>query len=194
MMNEIENMKNGETNKETNGETIVKKNFKKVNFTALNLKKNLIENNNLINENYEEFNNIKTKEELRLYNLMNIKKFKYNNSIFGLVHIQLKYFVKMSNYDFYIKKIDEKTKTAINISKTYSNQGKVFLFLDLSGITQKNFSRKFIKIVLKKLNIDYDDKLELCFLYGNIAFIKLVWPFVKLFLDKETKEKIVLLN
>ena len=168
--------------------------IKKINFSFLNLKKNLIENNNLIDGNIEELNEIKTREDLRLYNLLNIKKFKYNNSVYGIVHIQIKYFVKMKNYDFYLKKIDEKTKMAFDISKKYSNKEKVFIFIDLSDITQKNFSRKFIKLILKKCMVQYEDTLELCFLYGNVTFIKMVWPFVKLFLDKETKDKIVLLN
>ena len=137
---------------------------------------------------------MKTREDLRLYNLLNIKKFKYNNSVYGIVHIQIKYFVKMKNYDFYLKKIDEKTKVAFDISKKYSNKEKVFIFIDLSDITQKNFSRKFIKLILKKCMVQYEDTLELCFLYGSVTFIKIVWPFVKLFLDKETKDKIVLLN
>jgi hypothetical protein len=165
-----------------------------INFSFLNLKKNLIENNNLIDGNIEELNEIKTREDLRLYNLLNIKKFKYNNSVYGIVHIQIKYFVKMKNYDFYLKKIDEKTKMAFDISKKYSKKEKVFIFIDLSDITQKNFSRKFIKLILKKCMVQYEDTLELCFLYGSVTFIKIVWPFVKLFLDKETKDKIVLLN
>tara|TARA_B110001450_G_scaffold110695_1_gene104492 strand:- start:257 stop:823 length:567 start_codon:yes stop_codon:yes gene_type:complete len=166
--------------------------FKKVNLTALNLKQNFIENNSLIDENMKD--KIEKHKDFSSYNLMNIKKFKYKNTIYGLVHVQLKYFIKKNNYDFYMKKIEETTDIAINISKKYSNDEKVFLFLDLSGITQKNFSRKFIKLIFNKLNLQYENKLELCFLYGNIKFIRLFWPFVKLFLDKETKEKIVLLN
>ena len=100
----------------------------------------------------------------------------------------------MENYDFYIKKIEEKANNAINISKKYSNKDKVFIFLDLSGITQKNFSRKFIKLILNRINIKYKDKLELCFVNGNISIIKIFWPFIKLLLDKDTKKKIVLLN
>ena len=125
---------------------------------------------------------------------MNIKNFKYNNNIYGIVHIQIKYFIKMENYDFYIKKIEEKANNAINISKKYSNKDKVFVFLDLSGITQKNLSRKFIKLILNRINIKYKDKLELCFVNGNISIIKIFWPFIKLLLDKDTKKKIVLLN
>ena len=181
---------NTHENTQRNARDDIKKIFKKVNFTALNLKKNLIENNNFKEEKLK----IKTQEELRLYNLMNIKKFKFNDSIYGIVHIEIKYFVKMKNYDFYLKKIEEKTELAFNISKKYSNVKKAFIFLDLSDITQKNFSRKFIKIVFNNFKVKYNDTLELCFLYGNLKFINIVWPFIKVFIDKDTKEKIVLLN
>lgn len=126
--------------------------------------------------------------------VMKIKKYKYNNSIYGLVHIRLKYFIKMRNYNNYMSKITEKATNAFKISKNNSNSKKIFIFLDLSNITQKNFSTKFIKQLSMKLNNEYKNTLALCFLYGDISFIKIVWPFIKLLLDNDTKQKIVLLD
>jgi len=141
-----------------------------------------------------EYKKIKTTEDLRLYNLLNIKKFEFEKNIYGMVHVQMKFFIKKNNYDFYIEKISEKVELAFDISKKYSESDKLFVFLDLSNITQKNFSRKFIKIIINKFTKEYDERLALCFLHGSVSFVKVVWPFIKLLLDKDTKKKIVLLK
>ena len=136
----------------------------------------------------------KTPDELRLYNLMLVKNYVYNNKIFGLLHVQVKYFKKSSNYDNYIKIIQDKLNEAMEISKTNTNIGGIFVLLDLSNITQKNFSRKFMKIISKILNEKYDKTLLLCYVMGNIRIMKVFWPIIKLVMEKETKEKLVLLN
>lgn len=126
--------------------------------------------------------------------LMNIKKYKNNNKIYGLVHIQLKYFIKMSNYSIYMSKITEIAEKAFQVSRDNSNSEKIFIFLDLSDMTQKNFSIKFIRQLSKKLNNEYKNTLALCFLYGNISFIRVIWPYIKILLDNDTKQKIILLE
>lgn len=128
------------------------------------------------------------------HNLMSVRGFEYGNKMYGLVHIKLKYFTKKPNYDNYMLAITETAETAFQISKKNNNANKIFVFLDFTDITSKNFSRKFIKRVSKKLNTDYKDTLELCFLRGNIGFIKMIWPLVKLFVDSDTREKLVLLK
>ena len=136
----------------------------------------------------------KTPVELRLYNLMLVKNYVYDNKIFGLLHVQVKYFKKSSNYDNYVEIIQDKLKEAKEISKTNANISGVFVLLDLNNITQKNFSKKFIKIISKILNEKYDKTLLLCYVMGNIRLMKIFWPIIKLVMEKETKEKLVLLN
>ena len=136
----------------------------------------------------------KTPDELRLYNLMLVKNYVYNNKIFGLLHVQVKYFQKASNYNEYVEIIQKKLKDAMEISKANTKIERVFVLLDLSNITQKNFSRKFMKVISKELNENYNDTLILCYVMGNIRLMKIFWPIIKVVMEKETKEKLVLLN
>lgn len=164
--------------------------IKKTNLTAAELKENLDNNND-----YKiDYSTLKTAEDFRLHHLISIKKYEYGGNIFGLVHVQLQYFVKQSNYDYYMSVVREKTYKAIEISKINTGSDKVFVLLDLSNITQRNFSRKFIKIFAKDINVRYDNQLAFCYITGNVNFVKMVWPIVLMFLEKETKKKLILLK
>ena len=163
---------------------------KNTNLSVLNVK------NSLYNaDNYsDEFNLLKTADDFRIFHLMSVKKYNFNGSIYGLVHVQLKYFKKMSNYDYYMNIVKKKTEQAVEISKKHSCIDKVFVLLDLSNITQRNFSKKFIKIFANDMNDRYDNQLAVCYITGNLSFVKGMWPFILMFLEKETKEKLMLLK
>ena len=153
--------------------------------------KNIYTNNEKM---ISEIKNCKTENELRLYNLMLVKNYLYNDKIFGLLHVQVKYFKKSSNYNDYVKIIQDKLDEALEISKKNTNISGTFVLLDLSNITQKNFSRKFMNIISKILNEKYDKRLLICYIMGNFRLLKILYPIVKVVMGPQTRKKIVLLN
>ena len=160
-----------------------------------NVSVSTVKNSLYNNDNYNyEFSLLKTADDFRMFHLMSVKKYNLNNSIYGLVHVQLKYFKKMSNYDHYMSIVKKKTEHALEISKKNSGVDKVFVLLDLSDISQRNFSKKFIKIFANDMNDRYDNQLAICYITGNLSFVKVMWPFILMFLEKETKEKLMLLK
>lgn len=163
--------------------------FKKTNTSISDIKNNLIpiDDKSIVS-------NLKTIDDFNLHHLINLKKFNYNGEIYGIIHVQMQYFYKKSNYDFIIEHMDKKIIDALNISMQESSNRKLFALLDLSNITQKNFSRKFIRLLVKEFNDKYDDCLGLCYLHGNFSFVKIVWPFISTLLDSKTKKKLVLLK
>ena len=110
------------------------------------------------------------------------------------MHLQVKYFQKSSNYDKYVKLIQNKLKESLEISKANAGISRTFVLLDLSNITQKNFSKKFMKIIAKELNKSNEETLLLCYVTGNIKLLKMFWPIIKMVMEKETREKLVLLQ
>ena len=163
--------------------------FKKTNSTIVDIKNNLISL-----DDTKIVNNLKTIDDFNLHHLINLKKINYNGQNFGIIHIQMQYFYKKNNYDNILNYMDKKIIDAINISVNESSNRKLFVLLDLSNISQKNFSKKFIRLLTNEFNDKYDDCLALCYLHGNFNFIKLVWPFISTLLDSKTKKKLVLLK
>ena len=151
-------------------------------------------NNIIASDNQNELTKLKTVNDFNLFHLIRVKKFNYRNSLFGFVHIQLKYFQKLSNYDKYLDILDTKIQNALDISKTNSGINKLFILLDLSNISQRNYSRKFMKLLANRFNVKYDDCMALCYIYGNLTFVKILWPFITTLIEKKTKKKLVLLK
>ena len=163
--------------------------IKKTYLTIEDIKKNIIEVNN-----DEERNNLKTLDEFNLFHLISLKKINYDNNTFGLIIIQMKYFYKKNNYDYILKYADNKMAMALNTSILCNSPKKMFVLIDFFGMSQKNFSRKFIRLLAKKFNDKYDGCLAICYLHGNTNFLKVTWPFISTVLEKTTKEKIVILK
>lgn len=136
---------------------------------------------------------ITTPNDLRMYNLFLIKNYLYEGCIYGLFHVQVKFFKKERNYDNHIKIIKEKISKTLEISRA-SNKNEGYVLVDLRGMTAKQFSRKFVKLIADTLDDYPDEILKTCYVYGNSTFIKLMWPLIKSFVKKETKEKLVLLS
>ena len=32
--------------------------------------------------------------------------------------------------------------------------------------------------LLNRFNVKYDDCMALCYIYGNLTFVKILWPFI----------------
>lgn len=146
-----------------------------------------IDNSNILKE-------LKTVDDFNLFHLINVKNFTFNNKIYGLIHLQLKFFFKKPDYNHILKVMDKRIELALQTSFNNTKTKKVFVFMDFANITKKNYSRKFIKLVAEKFSKKYDDCLAICYITGNITFIKLVWPFVSTLLLTKTKKKLVLLK
>ena len=140
-----------------------------------------------------EMKTLKNQEDLRLYNLYLIKSYLYNERIYGMLHVQVKFFKKARDYKKHIILIKEKIRKTLEISNTsYINEA--FVLIDLRGMTAKQFSRKFVKLMAETLDDYPDEILKTCYVCGNSTFIKLMWPLIKMFVKKETKEKLILLT
>ena len=163
--------------------------FKKTSTTFVDLKNSLISL-----DTPDVFNTLKTVDDFNLHHLINLKQINYNGSNYGIVHIQLKYFVKKNNYDYILDKLDNKMELGLNMSLHNSGNRKIFILLDLSNIGQRNYSRKFIRLLTNRFTVKYDDCMALCYLYGNMRFVKMVWPFITTLIDSKTKNKLVLLK
>jgi hypothetical protein len=166
------------------------KHITKTKINSIELFQNIFVNTeNTINE----MKILKTQEELQLYNLYLIKSYLFNECIYGMLHVQVKYFKKARDYKRHIILIKEKIKKTLEISNT-SNKNEAFVLIDLRGMTAKQFSRKFVKLMAETLDEYPDDILKTCYVYGNTTFIKVMWPLIRAFVKKETREKLVLLN
>ena len=151
---------------------------------------NIFENTeNTINE----MKRLKTQNDLRLYNLYIIKSYLFRERIYGMLHVQVKYFKKARDYKNHISLIKEKIKKTLEISNT-CDKNEAFVLIDLRGMTAKQFSRKFVKLMAETLDEYPDEILKTCYVYGNATFIKVMWPLIRAFVKKETREKLVLLN
>ena len=189
---------NLEKNNETSNFFSISKNVKKQ--TIL---KNLEENNTIndicsLNSDTIENNcNIKNDiEAFRKFHLFQTKKISYNNSIYGLTHIKLAFFVKdSSRYDNYIQTLINKVNKSIEISDANNEKkGEFFVYLDLENANPRNFSKKFLKKVAHVTSTLYVDQLINYFISGKRNIIKMFWPIISLFLDKKTKNKIIFLE
>ena len=161
------------------------------NTEKVNILKNIYTNNEKM---MSDIRLCKTPNDLRLYNLMLIKNYVYDEKIFGLMHIQVRYFQKEKNYDKYISLVQVKINESLQISEANTGISRIFVLLDLNNITQKNFSKKFLKLMGKELNKGEEETLLKCYVIGNIKILKVFWPLVKMVVEKETRDKLVLLK
>ena len=148
-----------------------------------------INSENMIND----IKKLKNQEEIQLYHLYIIKNYLYGECIYGILHVQVKYFKKSKNYKNHVILIKEKIKKTLEISYA-SNKNSAFVLIDLRGMTSRQFSTKFVKLMIKTLDEYPDYMLKSCYIYGNRALLKILWPLIKSFVKKETKEKLILLN
>lgn len=177
-----------ENNKMSKNEIL--KHITNTKINSIELFQNIFVNSeNMINE----MKTLKTQEDLRLYNLYLIKSYLFNERIYGMLHVQVKYFKRERDYKKHVILIKEKIKKTLEISNT-CNKNEAFVLIDLRGMTAKQFSRKFVKLMAETLDEYPDDILKTCYIYGNSTFIKIMWPLIRAFVKKETKEKLILLN
>jgi len=135
-------------------------------------------------------------EAFRKFYFFQTKNFFNGQTICGLTHIRLAFFVKESSrYEYYIKTlIDKLTKSIVINDKYNEKKGRFYVYLDLDNVNPKNFSRKFLKQVSDIMNKTYEDQLINYFIGGKTSIIKMFWPFISMILDKKTKQKIIILE
>lgn len=135
-------------------------------------------------------------EAFRKFYFFQTKYFFNGETICGLTHIRLAFFVKeKKRYEKYIKTLMDKLSQSIVINDKYNEEkGKFYVYLDLENVNPKNFSRKFLKQVADIMNKTYEDQLINYFIGGKTSIIKMFWPFISMILDKKTKQKIVILE
>ena len=178
----------------------IKKILSGSNYRKEELITNLDKNNSI--ESLSEINkdtldtNMQNAESFRNFYLFQTKKFLNNETIFGLVHIRLAFFVKeKKRYKKYIETLIRKVDKAIEISDKYNDvKGKFYVYLDLENVNPKNFSRHFLKEVVKVVGTKYVNQLKNYFISGKKMLIKMFWPIISLFLDKVVKKKIICLK
>lgn len=183
-----------------NSNNEIKKILSDSNYKKEELMTNLDKNNSI--ESLSELNkdtldtDMQNIESFRKFYLFQTKKFSNNKTIFGLVHIRLAFFVKeKKRYKKYIETLVRKVEKAIEISDKYNDiKGKFYVYLDLENVNPKNFSRRFLKDVVKIVGTRYVDQLKNYFISGKKMLIKMFWPIISLFLDKIIKKKIICLK
>jgi len=177
-----------ENNKMSKNEIL--KHITKTKINSIELFKNIFVNTeNMITE----MKTLKSQEDLRLYNLFVVKRYLFNERIYGMLHVQVKFFKKTRDYKKHIILIKEKIKKTLEISNI-CDKNEAFVLIDLRGMRAKQFSRKFVKLMTEALNEYPDALLKTCYVYGNSTFIKVMWPLIRAFVAKETKEKLILLH
>ena len=135
-------------------------------------------------------------EAFRKFYFFQTKYFFNGETMCGLTHIRLAFFVKESKrYENYIKVLIDKLTKSIAINDKYNEKkGKFYVYLDLDNVNPKNFSRKFLRQVADVMNKTYEDQLINYFIGGKTSIIKMFWPFISMILDKKTKQKIIILE
>ena len=129
--------------------------------------------------------------------LYQTKIFFNGNSKFGLIHVRFSLFVKDSNrYDEYIKTLIIKINNAIKVTNENNKhiKNRFYVFLDLDNVNMRNFSRRLFNKVCKILEEKYDNKPINYFVSGKQKLIKILWPLVSIFLNKEKKNKTIFLD
>lgn len=138
--------------------------------------------------------NIETFRNCYLYQT---KKFFNGSSIFGLIHIRFSLFIKdPKRYETYIQTLIKKINNTIEVtnSNNRKNKDRFYVFLDLENVNIKNFSRKLFNKVSKIVEKHFDNKPINYFVSGKNQIIKVLWPIISMFLNKDTKKKIIFLD
>lgn len=82
---------------------------------------------------------------------------------------------------------------ALEISNKYGNKtSNVHVYL--KNCSLKNFPLLLYKKLVKKLESTFDDTLNLCYIYDISRLAVATWTCLKIFLDPETRNKILLVN
>jgi len=175
--------------------SFLKSNYKKEDLLNTLNKHNNINDISLLNSDTLDKNS-EDIESFRKFYLFQTKKYFDGNSFFGLVHVRLAFFVKeKKRYEKYTNTIINKINKAIKISDEYNKvKGKFYIYLDLEKANPKNFSKKFLKDLSYITDKLYEDQLMKYFISGKKYIIKMFWPIISLFLNKEVKKKIICLK
>ena len=95
------------------------------------------------------------------------------------------------NREIFIKYIICTTKESIAISKKY-NKSTSITHLYLNNSSAKNFSLGFFKKINKILSERFEDTVETIYIYNNSTIFSYVWKVIRNFIDKDTRDRIVL--
>ena len=99
--------------------------------------------------------------------------------------------INKQNREIFIKYIICATEESIAISKKY-NKSTSFTHLYLNNCSAKNFSLGFFKKINKILSDRFDDTVENLYIYNNSTIFSNVWKVIRNFIDKDTRNRIVL--
>lgn len=108
--------------------------------------------------------------------------------------LNLCYFKKSNDYtsliEFIIKKVDKYK----HYGELHKLEFFVDLYIDFSNIKMANIDMDFIKMLLRFLQDNYTDIInQIICIHVSIMF-KFIYKFLKTVLDKETRDKIVIVS
>ena len=113
---------------------------------------------------------------------------------FGHTYIILKEFIPTfltkQQKETFIQHIIKIINDSLILSKKNGND-TAFVHLYLNNCTQHNFNLHLFKKINKVLSDEFDDTLEVFYIYSDSAWIFRIWKIIKNFIDKDTKKKII---
>jgi len=112
---------------------------------------------------------------------------------FGHVYITLKEFIPTfftkKQKEIFIYHLIKIIKESLILSKKHGND-TAFVHLYLNNCTPHNFNLQWFKKINKVLAAEFDDTLEVFYIYSDSPWVFRIWKIIKNFIDKDTKNKI----
>jgi hypothetical protein len=145
----------------------------------------MFDNNNIINFEYI-LNKIKNNKFDEI--LKNICYIENNNVIIDYIYI--KYFANITTYDLILQYI---INNIDNILK-YNDKFGVHVNVKMLTLLDIDKHRNFISHMCAIFKDKYPNKLEQCYIYNASNVFSHLYSIISLFIDKVTKEKIIIIN
>tara|TARA_B100000795_G_C22764098_1_gene424905 strand:- start:262 stop:684 length:423 start_codon:yes stop_codon:yes gene_type:complete len=92
-----------------------------------------------------------------------------------------------------IEYIIQITRESLVISNNNNNKTS-YVHLDITNCSRENFNLAWFKKINTVFSETFEDTLKAMFIYSNSKIFSSFWKIIKNFIDKDTKDKIMLIN
>jgi len=92
-----------------------------------------------------------------------------------------------------VEYIVQVTSESLVISNNNNNKTS-YVHLYLTNCRRENFNLAWFKKINTKLTESFEDTLESMFIYTDSDLFSTFWKIIKNFIDKDTRDKIILIN
>jgi|TARA_B110000858_G_scaffold176367_1_gene210525 hypothetical protein len=136
-------------------------------------------------------------EDDHLVNIMQQNIYAHEKDNYGHAYVIIKEFTpniyNKKQKEMLMQFIVDVVKKSLALSQKY-NKKTSYVHLYLTNCNRRNFNLAWFKKVNHILTNTFEDTLESLYLYSDSNLFSNLWKLVKNFIDKDTREKIVLIK